>query len=369
MATADVIDRNTGGVTDLVAQGAAIIRIENETMMQVAVQRPRDEQAVVTGALRELDLVPEEAGKAFYSIPYKERQPDGTVKIVKIEGPSIKAAMALGRRWGNCSNGARVLNEDKEGFDLEGVFIDLETNFRTTRPQRVSKWYKSRAGGAQLLSIDRQLMALQAGASKAIRNATLAGLPAYLVSAYDKKARAIVGGNLDAPADQKTVNAVLRAFEKLRVTKAQLEDYAELPTEKWTGSEVADLRGLWNAISDGQTNVEEVFGAGTTATGTPGASTGAATVTPENLAGATVTGEDNAQHEPQQPPVTTQEDATPGPGADERAALISRIRTKLNGMAKKTLDMKLEQVGLRSVDELQTADYTVLGDLAKALGA
>lgn len=282
------------GAESLVAQGVALIRIENETMMQVAVQRPRDEAAVVKGALSELDLVPEEAQKAYYSIPYRERQQDGSVKITKVEGPSIKAAMTLARRWGNCTTGARILQEDKEGYDIEGVFIDLETNFRITRPHRTSKWYKPRGGGMQLLSVDRQLMAVQAGASKALRNAILAGLPAYLVSAYDKKARAIVGGKLDDPAEAKTIAAVLKAFSRWSVTKEQLERYAELPADKWTGTEVADLRGLYNAILDGQTTVDEVFREEKPAEAVP-QQAGSTVVTPESLLGGQASGMDGAQ--------------------------------------------------------------------------
>jgi len=245
---------------ELVAQGATLMRVENETMMSAAVQRPRDEAAIVKASLRELDLVPEEAHRAFYSIPYKERQPGGAVKIVRVEGPSIKAAMALARRWGNCTVTCRVLSEDDGGFDLEGVFVDMETNFRIARPQRVAKVFKRRTGQLDTLSPERQAMAIQAGASKAIRGAILAGLPAYLVGAYDRKARQIVGGNLEQPAPAKVVQAVQAAFEAHAVTLAQLEQYAGVPSAAWTGTHVADLRGLWNAIQDGQTTVAEVFG-------------------------------------------------------------------------------------------------------------
>lgn len=244
---------------ELVSQGAALMRIENDTMLQVAVQRPRDEQKIVKGALQELDIVPEEAKAAYYSIPFKERQQGGGYKVVKVEGPSVKAAMALARRWGNCTATARILNDAPDALELEGVFIDMETNFRVCRPFRVSKAFVTRDRKVVQLDARRLDNAVQAGASKAIRNAILAGLPAYLVNAYDKKAREIVGGKLDALADAKTVEAVLRAFEKLKVTKEQLEKYAELPADKWTGTEVADLRGLWNAIRDGQITIEDAF--------------------------------------------------------------------------------------------------------------
>jgi len=248
------------GVVELVKSGAVLMRVENDSMLSAAIQRPRKEEEIVKAALRELDIMPEEAGTAYYSIPFKDRAQDGSVRIVKVEGPSIKAAMSLSRRWGNCSVSARMLNEDETGFDLEGVFIDLESNFRVARPQRVSKTFRRRSGDVVWLTPDRMVMAIQAGASKCMRGATLAGLPAYLVNAYYKKARQIAGGNLEAKADPKVVKAVLEAFDRFKATQADLEKYTTKPVDEWTGSEVADLRGLWNAIQDGQTTAEEVFG-------------------------------------------------------------------------------------------------------------
>jgi len=248
------------GVVELVKSGEVLMRVENDSMLSAAIQRPRKEEEIVKAALRELDIMPEEAGTAYYSIPFKDRAQDGSVRIVKVEGPSIKAAMSLSRRWGNCSVSARMLNEDETGFDLEGVFIDLESNFRVARPQRVSKTFRRRGGDVVWLTPDRMVMAIQAGASKGMRGAVLAGLPAYLVNAYYKKARQIAGGNLEAKADAKIVKAVLEAFDRFKATQADLEKYTAKPLADWTGSEVADLRGLWNAIQDGQTTAEEVFG-------------------------------------------------------------------------------------------------------------
>lgn len=257
MAEVEVMNGTAG--EQLVAQGAKLMRIENDSMAAVAVQRPRDESEVIKKAIRELDIAPENAKAAYYSIPYKERQVDGSYKVVKVEGPSIKAAMSLARRWGNCTVASRLMNEDESGWDLEGVFVDFETNFRVSRPFRVSKVAKKRGGGTYRLDPQRELMALQAGASKAIRNATLAGLPDYLVSAYNNRAREIVGGKLDQKATSETVAAVMRTFSKIDVTQEQLERYTKLSVDLWTGNEIADLRGLWNAIQDGQVTAEEAF--------------------------------------------------------------------------------------------------------------
>lgn len=277
---------------DLISQGMAIIKVENDSMLQVAVQRPRNESEVLKGALGELALAPEEAKTAFYTIPYKEKQPDGSKRIVNVQGPSIGAAMALARRWGNCSTAARIVNEDKEGFDIDGVFIDLESNFRVSKPFRVGKYGKRRDGGIYRLDPQRELMALQAGASKALRNSIINGLPKYLVSAYYNRAREIAGGKQDQKADAKRVEALLAAFARHKVTKEMLEAYCERPVSEWMGEEVANLRGVWNALQDKQATVEELFGSETDAT--PAASNPPGVVTPESLAGATVTGQDDA---------------------------------------------------------------------------
>ena len=86
---------------------ALAIRTEIETQNTIARQYPRDSKACLDEALQELQLVPEYACKAFYSIPYKDRS-GGEEKIVKVEGPSIKASQALSRIWGNNSDASRV---------------------------------------------------------------------------------------------------------------------------------------------------------------------------------------------------------------------------------------------------------------------
>lgn len=292
--SADVMSP-TSAAENLVAQGATLMRIENDSMLAVAVQRPRNEANVLKGALNELAMVPEEAKKNYYAIPYKDRD---TGKIVTVTGPSINAAMALARRWGNCSAATRIVNEDATGFDIEGVFIDLESNFRVSKPFRVGKTAKRKGGGAYILDPQRLLMAVQAGASKASRNAILAGLPTYLVRAYDTRAREIAAGNLDAAADPKKVAGLFRAFERFKVTKEMLEAYVEMPIADWTGETLSNLIGLGNALNDGQVTLEDLF---PPKEEPARQASGPAVVTPDSLVGATVTGEDGATPGDQKP--------------------------------------------------------------------
>jgi hypothetical protein len=242
----------------VVNQGVAMMRIENETMTMIASQKPRNEKAILDGALAELELYQEQAKAAFYSIPYKDRE-KGTVYV---QGPSIGAAMALARRWGNCNASCRLISEDENGWTVSGVFIDYESNFRVDRPHRASKWMKLRDSGKTILLDDkRQLMAFQASVSKAVRNAVIDGLPAGLVSSYFERARAIVGGKLDAKAEPKRLEQLLHFFgQRYKITKAMLEAKVGRPMDEWLGIDVANLRGLGNALFDGQETVETLFG-------------------------------------------------------------------------------------------------------------
>lgn len=241
----------------LVSQGEALYRAENDAMLRVAVERPRVEERVLAGALKELEMVPEEAPSLYYSIPYKDH---ATGQTQLVEGPSIKAALTLSRRWGNCSITARILSEDATGFTVTGIFVDYETMVRVERPMRVSRFIKRRDGRIQELDVKRLEMAVQAGASKAMRNAALSGLPSYLVNTFFKRAKSITaGGKLDETADQAAVSKVVAAFAKLTVTPEQLEAKLELSRNQWTGEDIGTLRGLWTAIKDGEVKVEEEF--------------------------------------------------------------------------------------------------------------
>lgn len=308
MATreADIVS-GFGGATsaaELVQQGAIVMRIENDSLMAAAIARPRSLKNVLAHALEELELDPEEAHNARYSLPFKNRG-EGGDEVTRVEGLSINAAMNLARCFGNCSCTARILNEDAEGINLAGIFIDLETGFRVERPARASKLFRMRNGKVILLGPDRMRMALQAEASKGLRNAVLAGLPSGLKSAYERKAILVAsGGDPDARADEETLKKVLAGFAKRwQLSAEQLEVYlgrmhnedetVALKREEWKGRHIADLRALFTALRDGQVKIEDVLGAQDKAPeGNGGPPAGEAAR--QTLEGATVTASNDA---------------------------------------------------------------------------
>lgn len=248
-------------------------------LLAFAMKKPRDPIRAIDNAIMQLRAMPQFAKKAYYSIPFKNR--DGSESIV--EGPSIKAATALTGCWGNNVEGAFIGEETDSYIDVSGYFFDYETGKLTIRPIRVSKTYKTNDG--KVISwrkdmLDRQIAA---GVSKAVRNADLNGLPAGLVAEYYAEAKRIVskGGKVDpepaTPEEIKaTMEGIFAAFEKYTVERPEVAAYItrhpELETEEGV---VAHLQGLLTAIEDGETTIDKAFSASQEAPiGTPQAATG-----------------------------------------------------------------------------------------------
>lgn len=256
-------------IVDLMEQGVTVMRAENENLQAMAIQRPRDVAKLAKSAIEELRAFPQFAAKMYYSIPYKDRS-SGQEKEVFVEGPSIKAANALARAWGNNTSGFRVVGTDEERVLIQGIFLDQETGMRRTSEISVSRKARKRDGSYYLLPPDRLNMAIQAGGSKAVRNAILNALPIGLVESYfqDAKRLAARGGKVEVVENKETDNAnivaeikkSLESLEKRGVERAEVEAYLSRNPQFETEEQVsAHLVGLLTAIEDGAITVEAAF--------------------------------------------------------------------------------------------------------------
>lgn len=235
-------------------------------LLAFAMKKPRDPLAAIENAIAQLRAAPTFAKKAYYSIPFKNKN-GGTDMI---EGPSIKAATALTGCWGNNVEGAFIGEETDSYIDVSGYFFDYETGKLTIRPIRVSKTYKAEGGKVIPWRKDMLDKQLAAGVSKAVRNADLNGLPAGMVAEYFAEAKRIVakGGKVDdaAPTPEDiagVMEGILAAFERLTVERKEVADYIsrhpELENEEMV---VTHLQGVLTALEDHATTVDEVFAVG-----------------------------------------------------------------------------------------------------------
>jgi len=247
LPSAEVITRG-GGSSD-----ASMLRVS----VEIARQFPRDETRILNSLLATLDTYPQFAERALYSIPYRDRD-----RTVHVEGLTIRAAETMATAWGHMRVGVRILSEDDDGWDLEAVVFDMQTNYWELQPARASKWIRLRDGRMELLDERRQIQARGSAASKLKRNCVLSVLPLHLKAAFEKRVREkLAGGELMQPADPARVQSALAAFlDGFQVTETMLAAYVSKPRDLWTGNDLATLRALFEALRENETTVAEAFG-------------------------------------------------------------------------------------------------------------
>lgn len=255
---------NKSAGAELVEKGLAVIKMENDSLMQMAIQRPRDEMTIFKKAKDELEMYPEFASTMWYSISYKnhvkgcrDRKNCGCPKK-PVEGPSIKAAMSLSRRWGNCSSTGRILNETDDQIIIEGVFIDYESSTRNARPIIIKKGYWDRYK-KEFVRVDIDEKLLQSSVSKAIRNAIIASLPKPLVDSYIKEAKRIAAKPKSGESPISKLESIKERFIDLGVTAEQYSDYINGLTVSDDKSLIEHLIGLGTAIVEGRQKIEDIF--------------------------------------------------------------------------------------------------------------
>ena len=250
----DAMPREVQGQERLLREGSALVKLENDTQMTVALQKPRDEKRILFDSLAELDTYKSCAAEAIYVKPVGKDQ-SGNMQYV--EGLSIRAAESLANRWNNSAYGADIVAEDAESATVAAVFLDYEKNTRRVIQRRVAKSYKQRGTGRVIqYSPDRFDIVLAATQSKALREVILRSLPAGLKKEYENAARQVQAKNQDLPGRQKIM---VKQFELLKITQQQLEQLRGKPLTEFTHDDITDLRGVYNAIRDGETTIEQLF--------------------------------------------------------------------------------------------------------------
>lgn len=233
-----------------------IIRAQDEGMASIAERRPRNMQAVEQSVLAELKaLGADEARLMFYAVPRAGKT---------IEGLSIRAADMVMRHYGNCQAAARIEDETEDFVDVGGVFHDLETNTKRYKALRVSKWFRRRdTHKLERMSLDMEVNAVNAGASKAVRNAILDGIPLAIKNKLFEAAKmvAIPPASLkdkDRP-HPKALEQIQSDLTEAKITDEMIRAKYSKGIAEMTRAELTRVRGLLTAVEDGYTSLKEAF--------------------------------------------------------------------------------------------------------------
>jgi len=251
--TAKVIDQTGAEVLDpkkaLSEQTLAVdlAGVELDRAIATAHKFPRSID-VVLKRIRTLALYNRESAEnCVYALP-RGKKP--------IIGPSIGFANVVQQCWGNNRTASRIVYIDtrQKVVIAEGGFLDLETNAQSLVP--VNRRIVDSKG--RLYNDDMQIVTGMAAASIARRNAILQGVARGIWFPIFAECLALVRGDLKTFEEHKA--SALKAFAQFGVKPEQVFMVLELKGEAdLTLEHIPMLRGMYKALADGSTTVEEMF--------------------------------------------------------------------------------------------------------------
>src|SRR4030095_14497239 len=159
---------------------------------------------------------------------------------------------------------AVIGDETADYVDVIATAFDAQRANVQRRPFRTSRLEKGEDGRMHVMGERRMYMAIQAGISKAVRNAVIAVTPYRIRAAFEHRCRELIaGGDLTGAAEPKRVKACVEDFAaRWKVSEAQLVAYVGRPRAEWVGADLADLKSLFTGLEEGDVILAEWFGSG-----------------------------------------------------------------------------------------------------------
>lgn len=236
----------------LEALNRAEVDIQVETAKRWPAHSTPDQIAAALRKAEAFALVDSETAEScFYRLERQGKNGERTV----IEGPSVRLAEIIAASWGNLRIATQIVGNDGRFITARGACHDLESNVaqivETRRGITTSKGYT--------FSADMQTVTGNAAAAIARRNAILAVIPAAVFKPLYGRIREFVLGEVTNDLENRRAK-MLRTFATAGVTREMILEYLGVPDISGVDAEMMTrLVGVWNAIRDGQTTVEETF--------------------------------------------------------------------------------------------------------------
>lgn len=235
---------NAGAVTIESSRAVA----EAQGKLIIAKQFPRNEFTAYEKAINACKRK-SLAEKAMYSYPRGKET---------ISGPSIRLAEELARCWGNIDFGIKELSQKEGESEMQAYCWDMETNTLSSQTFVVAH-VRDNKYGSQKLTQQRDIYENNANmAGRRLRARILAVLPPDLVEAAVSECRKTLAGANDEPLADKVKKMVL-AFEKFGIKAETLEKRLDRKLDTMTAEDLADFRGIYNSLKDGNSSASDWF--------------------------------------------------------------------------------------------------------------
>lgn len=224
-------------------------RAEYDIQIATAKKYPRNLVRVKENCLAMVTMDKETAETCRYALPRGGKT---------VSGPSVHLARMMAQQYGNIRVDAKIKQITDKQVISEAVAFDLETNCAVrieVRRSIIDKYGKR---------YNDDMITVTGNAANAIsfRNAVLSVIPKSLTDiCYNAALRQITG---DLSSEDKIIAARNKAIEYFKgnfnVTEEQILKAINLRSINQIREEqIADLRGIMQALKDGDTTPEEVF--------------------------------------------------------------------------------------------------------------
>lgn len=228
------------------AQTRALAEIQAQVYL--AKQFPRDEEQAAVKIARACSSSAFASG-ALYSYP-RGRE---TVK-----GPSIRLAELLALNWGNLAYGINEVERIDGASIMEAFCWDMERNVRSSK--RFNIEHKGGKGRAKFDANDpRDLYELTANqGARRLRAVILAIIPPEAVEAAVRACEATLLKESGVSRHERIKTALI-AFDKVGVTKEDIERRYAINVSQLNDSQLVELRGIYQMIADNLGTRDDYF--------------------------------------------------------------------------------------------------------------
>ena len=220
-------------------------RQEIDIQVATAHRFPRSIKSFKQAALEMATLDIETAAGCFYALPRGGKT---------IEGPSVRLAEIVLSAWGNIRADARVIDVGPTQITAEGMCWDLEKNVavRVQVKRRITDKHNNR------YPEDMIVVTGNAACAIALRNAVFKVVPMMYTKDIEAKAREVAIGDASTLSTRRA--ECIAAFGKMGVTQDRvLSAIGKAGIDDVTLDDLGTLRGMFTAIREGDTTVDEAF--------------------------------------------------------------------------------------------------------------
>jgi hypothetical protein len=223
----------------------AITKSEIEAQVDTAKKYPRELEKVLKNTLFIATQDKETAESCFYALPRAGKT---------IRGISVRFAEILTSCWGNIRAGARVIANDGKTITAQGICHDLENNVAVT----VEVIRKITDKNGNTFNEDMQIVTSNAACAIALRNAVFKVVPVAITHKIQDQIKDVAMGS---KSDfETTKKKAIEHFTKQGIKTNQILSILDKTSiEDINRDDVFTLRGLVQAINDGDTTIQQAF--------------------------------------------------------------------------------------------------------------